>query len=135
MPHPSLALQKSVFAALVADAGVGAVVGDRIFDAAPRNAAFPYVTFGDTRVTDWSTGTGEGAEHRLALHVWSREPGKAECLAALEAIRAALHDAALDLDGHRLVNLRFEAADAGRERDGITWHGTARFRAVTEPAE
>lgn len=135
MTHPSLALQKAVFAALVADAGVGALIGDRIFDAAPRNAAFPYVTFGDVRVADWSTGSGEGAEHRLVLHVWSRERGKAECFAAIEAIRAALHEAALDLDGHVLVNLRFEAADVGQDRDGITWHGTARFRAVTEPAE
>lgn len=133
MTHPALALQKAVFAALVADAGVGAAIGDRIFDAAPRSAVFPYATFGDARVGDWSTGTEDGAEHRLVLHVWSREPGKAVCWAILEAIRSALHDAALDLDGHALVNLRFEAADVGQDRDGITWHGVARFRAVTEP--
>lgn len=132
MPHPSLALQKAVFAALVADANVGALVADRIFDAAPRNAAFPYLSFGDARIGDWSTGTEEGAEHRLALHVWSRERGKAECWALIEAVRAALHEAALDLDGHALVNLRFEAAEVGQDRDGITWRGTVRFRAVTE---
>jgi hypothetical protein len=134
MTHPSLALKKAVSAALVAAAGVGALVGDRIHDAPPRNAAFPYVTFGDARTGDWSTGTEEGAEHRLVLHVWSRERGKAECWAAVEAIRTALHDAPLDLDGHVLVNLRFEATDVGQDRDGITWHGVARFRAVTEPA-
>jgi hypothetical protein len=132
MPHPSLALQKAVFAALIADAGVGALVGDRIHDAAPRNAAFPYVTFGDARVADWSTGTEAGEEHRLTLYVWSRERGKAECWAAVEALRAALHEAALDLEGHALVNLRFEAADVGQDRDGITWRGVVRFRAVTE---
>ena len=133
MPHPSLALQKAVFAALVAGSGVGALIGDRIFDAAPRNATFPYATFGDARVTDWSTGTEDGAEHRLVLHLWSRERGKTEAWAAIEAIRATLHNAALDLDGHALANLRFEAADVGRDPDGITWHGIARFRAVTEP--
>jgi hypothetical protein len=132
MTHPSLALQKAVFAALVADAEVAATIGDRIHDAPPRNVAFPYATFGDARIGDWSTGTEEGVEHRLILHVWSRERGKAECWAILEAIRAALQDAALDLDGHALVNLRFEAADVGQDRDGITWHGVARFRAVTE---
>ena len=132
MPDASLSLQKAVYAALIADAGVGAVLGDRIFDAAPRNAAFPYATFGDARVGDWSTGTEDGAEHRLVVHVWSRERGKAECFAALDAIRTALHDAALDLDGHVLVGLRFEAAEVGLNRDGITWHGVARFRAVTE---
>ncbi|SDB31582.1 DUF3168 domain-containing protein [Bauldia litoralis] len=134
MTHPALALQKAVFAALVADGDVGAVLGDRIHDAPPRNATFPYASFGEARASDWSTGTEAGTEHRLTLQVWSRERGKAECWRALEAIRAALDDAALTLDGHALVNLRFEAAETRRERDGITWRGVARFRAVTEPA-
>ena len=133
MSAAGLALQKAIHAALVADAGVGALVGDRIFDVVPRAATFPYVTLGDARVADWSTGTEAGAEHRLALHVWSRERGKTECWAVLEALEAALHDAALALDGHALINLRVETADVGMDRDGITWHGVARLRAVTEP--
>ena len=132
MPHPALALTKAVYAALVADAGVGALVGDRIHDAAPRNAVFPYVGIGDVQTADWSTGTERGAEHRLTLHAWSRTPGKAEALAVLEAVRAALDDAALDLDGHALVSLRFDWASAARDPDGLTWHGVVRFRAVTE---
>ncbi len=44
-----------------------------------------------------------------------------------------LHDAALALDGHALVNLRCETADTMRDPDGITVHGRLRFRAVTEP--
>ncbi|MCB1500462.1 MAG: DUF3168 domain-containing protein [Bauldia sp.] len=134
MTSPALALQAAVHAALVADASVGAVVGDRIHDAPPRNAAFPFIALGEARTGDWSTGTEDGAEHRLVLHVWSRHRGKAECWTAIEAIRAALHEAALAVEGHRLVNLRFETADVGADRDGITWHGVARFRAVTEPA-
>lgn len=133
MTDASLALQKAVYATLLADAGVGAVIGDRVYDAAPRDTAFPYVTLGDIATSDWSTGSEAGAEHRVTLHAWSRGRGKAECAAILGAIEAALHDAALTLDGHTLVNLRFLAAEMRRERDGITWHGTARFRAVTEP--
>jgi len=132
MTHPSLALQKAVFAALVADGGVGALIGDRLYDAPPRDAGFPYASFGEARTLDWSTGTEEGAEHRLTLHVWSRERGKSECLAVMEAVEAALRDATLTLDGHALVNLGFEAADARRDPDGITWHGVLRFRGVTE---
>jgi Protein of unknown function (DUF3168) len=134
MTHPALALQKAVFAALVADSGVGALIGDRIYDAPPRDPAYPYASFGEARVLDWSTGTEQGAEHRLTLHVWSRERGKSECLAVMEAVDAVLDDAALALDGHALVNLRFETADARRDADGITWHGVMRFRAVTEAA-
>jgi hypothetical protein len=134
MTHPSLALQKAVFAALVADADVGGLIGDRIYDAAPRNATFPYLSFGEASVLDWSTGTEEGAEHRLVLHIWSRERGKKESYGIMAAITPVLHDATLTLDGHRLVNLRFAFGDAGRDADGITWHGVLRFRAVTEPA-
>jgi hypothetical protein len=128
----ALELQKAVFAVLTGDAGVGALVGDRIYDATPRKAQFPYLNFGSGRTDDWSTGTEEGEEHSLTLHAWSREPGKRETYQILEAVKAALHDTALDLDGHRLVNLRFESAQAARDPDGITWHGVMRFRAVTE---
>ena len=134
MTSATLALQKAIYAKLVADDAVGALVGDRIYDVAPRNAAFPYVTIGRATETDWSTGTEDGAEHRLTLDVWSRQHGRSECLAVAAAIRAALHDAALPLDGHALVNLRCEGIDTARDPDGITFHGVLRFRAVTEPA-
>lgn len=134
MTHAALALQKAIFLALVADGGVGALTGDRIHDAPPRAAAFPYVQFGEARMRDWSTGTEEGGEHRVTLHVWSRERGKAECWAVMDAVQAALHDADLALDGHGLVNLRIETAEARRDGDGVTWHGVMRFRAVTEAA-
>ena len=133
MSAAGLALQTAIHAALVADAGIGAIVGDRIFDAVPRVATFPYVTLGDARAADWSTGTEPGAEHRVTLHVWSRARGKSECWAVLAALQAVLHDAALALEGHALINLRVEAADVGMDRDGITWHGVVRLRAVTEP--
>ncbi len=133
MTSSALALQKAVYAALVADDGVGALIGDRIYDVAPRNAVVPYATFGQMTATDWSTGTEDGTEHRLTLDVWSRQGGKSECHAIATAIRAALNDAALALDGHALVNLRFETADVARDPDGITFHARLRFRAVTEP--
>ena len=133
MTHPTLALQKAVVAALLADGAVGGLIADRIYDAPPRDAVFPYLTIGQTTAADWSTATEAGREHRLTLHVWSRQRGKRQCYQIMEAIEAALHDAALGLDGHALVNLRFEFADTGRDRDGITYHGVVRFRAVTEP--
>jgi hypothetical protein len=132
MPHPSLALQKAVVAALAADAALAAIIDDRVHDGPPRNAEFPYVAIGQASLADWSTGTEAGAEHRLLIDVWSREPGKRQCYEIMDAIEAALHDAALTLDGHTLVNLRFEFADARRDPDGITYHGVVRFRAVTE---
>jgi hypothetical protein len=133
MTSATLALQKAIYAALVADEGVGVLIGDRIYDIAPRNAAFPYVTLGRVSEIDWSTGTEDGAEHRLTLDVWSRQHGKSECHAIAAAIRTALNDAALPLDGHALVGLRCQSIDTQRDPDGITFHGVMRFQAVTEP--
>ncbi len=49
----------------------------------------------------------------------------------LSAVYDALHDAALTVTGHDLINIRFVFADAFRRSDGETYQGVARFRAVT----
>ena len=129
----SLALQQAIFAVLTTDATLTTLLGGpRVHDGAPRGAAFPYVTFGQSRLIDWSTGTEAGDEHAVTLHAWSRTPGKKETLAILAAIRATLHDQPLTLSGYSLINLRLDFAEARREPDGETWHGLLRFRAVTE---
>jgi hypothetical protein len=110
-----------------------ALGGPRVYDDVPERAQFPYVTIGQTTERDWSAGSEDGSEHTLTLHVWSRAAGRKEANAVIAAARAALHDATLVLDGHRLINLRHEFSDARRDPDGETFHGTARFRAVTEP--
>ena len=52
----------------------------------------------------------------------------------MDAARAALHDRALPLDGHALVNLRLEFSEVRFDDDQSVYHGLLRFRAVTEPA-
>jgi hypothetical protein len=134
MSSPAWELQKAIYATLIADAPLVALLGGtRIYDDVPRGAAFPYVTFGPSTARDWSTGTESGSEHLLTLRVWSKAGGEKEVHLVLDAIRAALHEASLTLTGHRLVSLRHETSDATREPDGETYHGTARFRALTEP--
>lgn len=134
MADASFALQQAFHARLTADAPLLALLGGpRIYDDVPQCAEFPYVTFGQSTERDWSTGSEDGREHTVTLHVWSRAHGRKEAVAVLAAARAALHDNSLTLVGHRLVNLRHEFSDARRDTDGETYHGTARFRAVTEP--
>ncbi|MFZ3035382.1 MAG: DUF3168 domain-containing protein [Parvibaculum sp.] len=127
-----LALQKALFEKLAGDAGVTALVGARLHDNPPGDVTFPYLTLGEAQVDDWSDDGQEGAEHRLSLYVFSRVGGRAEAKAVMGAVNAALHDAALTLEGHRLINLRFQSAETRQENDGATWRGTIRFRAVTE---
>lgn len=134
MPTASWSLQRAIYDTLSADAAIiGALGGTRIFDDVPQRSAFPYLTLGQSTLRDWSTGTEEGEEHQLTLHVWSRAEGRRETHELMATVRTALHDQPIALDGHHLVNLRHELSEARREPDGETYHGIVRFRAVTEP--
>ena len=128
MTSAAIELQKAVFAALT-----GALGGPGVYDIAPTNAPFPYITFGRTTVQDWDTGTESGSEHLFTLHVWSKARGKSEALGIMEMIRGRLHDGALAMAGHRLVNLRLDFQEARFDDDLALHHGIIRFRAVTEP--
>jgi hypothetical protein len=135
MPSASWALQQAIFARLTADATLLALLGGaRVYDDVPQGADFPYLTLGQSIARDWSTGSEDGHEHVLTLHVWSRANGKREAVEILGTVRTALHDTALTLSGHRLINLRHEHTEARRDPDADIYHGIARFRAVTEPA-
>ena len=121
-------LQKAIYERLAGDSALAALVGIRIHDNPPGDAALPYLTLGENETRAWPGGR----EHRLSFHVFSRGGGRAEAKSIMAAVEAALHDAALTLEGHALVNLRFLDAATRREADGTTWRGTIRFRAVTE---
>ncbi len=134
MSSASYELQKAIYTALSAHAPLITLLGaPRIYDDVPRDAAFPYVTLGETSVADWSTGSEDGLEHLMTLHVWSRATGEREVHLIMSVLRERLHDGALTIAGHRLVNLRQEFQGTRRDGDGETYHGIARYRAVTEP--
>ena len=134
MAHPSAELQTSIFRTLTADAGLTALLGGpKIFDHVPERATYPYLTFGRTTVVDWSTGTEDGSEHILTLHVWAKGGGKQETYQIMDQVSNRLHDQPIALDGLRLVNLQLQFAEARLESESTTYHGILRFRAVTEP--
>lgn len=132
----SWALQRSLYQALANSLELVSLLGGvRVYDDAPQSAPYPVITLGQSVIRDWSTGTEDGAEHSLTLHVWSRAGGKKQMQEIIEAIRSALHDQPLVLQDHYLVNLRHEFSEARLDPDGDTFHGVVRYRAVTEPAQ
>ena len=134
MTDPGWALQKAVYGALTKDAGVRAALGGpHIYDHVPRKTALPYVTFARSVVRDASSGGDAAYEHTLVLNVWAPATGAKKTAAVMAALRRALHDAALDLDGHHLVNLRHVVSEIRRIGDGERLNGVVQFRAVTEP--
>jgi len=127
------ALQEAVFAALSADAALEALLGgERVFDGAPRNAEASYVHLGEFSARDWSTATEAGMEILFAIVVWSRTLGRSEGFLIADRVVAVLHDAALTLDGFRLVNLRHVATETARVEKPEGRRAVASFRAVVE---
>ena len=136
MTAASWALQRSIYQALTGSSELTSLLGgDRIYSDAPPAAQFPFITLGQTVNLDWSTGTEDGTEHSLTLHVWSRAGSANEVHEILEVIRMVLHNQALALEDHDLVNLRHEFMEARLDPDGETMHGIVRYRAVTEPMQ
>lgn len=131
-------LQKAFHAALAADAGLTALVTG-VFDSVPEGQPFPYLVIGEDRVRARSSKSFEGAEHELAFHAWSRLDdagagglGRRQVKEILAALWSALQGPWPAPEGHALVNLSFLSSETRREPDGLTWHGIARYRAVTE---
>ena len=132
----SCSLQRGVYQALAGSVDLTTLLGGiHVYDDAPQAAPYPFITLGQSVVRDWSTGTEDGAEHDLTLHVWSRSGGKKQVHQIIEAIRTVLHDQSLALSDHHLVNLRHELSEARLDPDGDTVHGIVRYRAVTKPAQ
>lgn len=129
------ALVAAVRAAAMEDAGVKALLGDpaRIYDDAPPDAVFPYVSLGRVESRAADAGGVEALEHAVTLHVWSRYGGRAEALEIVAALRAKLHGADLTIDGRKLVLLLVTFTDIFRSGDVRTTHGVLRLRAITEP--
>ena len=125
------ALQAAVHTALAGDATLQGLIGNpaRVYDHVPQDSVFPYVVTGEARAKPFDTATTDGMAVDLAIHTWSRYRGSKE---TKDLVNAVLDDAGLTVTGHTLVSLRFDSAETKTDKDGLTRHGTLRFRAVTQ---
>lgn len=128
---PERALAAALRAAAQGDAGVAAILGNRLYDDRPPEPVYPFLTLGRVETRPSSP---DALEHAVTLHVWSRHGGRAEALDAIAALRAALDGATLSMPGRRLVLLVATFADVFRAGDGRTTHGVLRLKAITEAA-
>jgi hypothetical protein len=134
MPASALALQQAIYTTLITTPALTtALGGPHIHDEVPQPPAFPYVSFGPSTIEDEDTSTEHADRHMFALHIWSRGRGRKEIHTLVDLVRMALHDHALTLSGHRLINMRHDKTETRRLTDGETIHSTLHFNAVTEP--
>lgn len=124
MTSASVELQTVIYQTLVADAEVGALVGDRIYDGRPDTATFPCVTFGPIDSIEDDKSCITGRVETVQLDVWSRDQGRMRpCKEICDAVKAALHRAELSMTVNALVRIEITGVRVFLDPDGITAHG------------
>ncbi len=104
----------------------------RLYDDPPEDPLFPYLTYGPIRSEDNSADGARLTVHMMTLHVWSRYTGRAEALALMGTIAAAINSAPLTLETATLVSRHIIYTDIFRASDGLTLHGILRLRVSTD---
>ena len=132
MSSPSLALQEAMRTALLAHAPLRLLLGGaHVHEELPRGARPPFVLFETIETRDWSVADQKAHEHFVALSVKTNSRSRRLAQQVLDEIETVLDGAALNLAGHRLVNLRLTFWSVTRQ--GESYGANLRFRAATEP--
>jgi hypothetical protein len=131
----STALQDAVIAALRADPGVTAIVGQRSYDVPPADPVYPFISLGPA---DMLTGRQDGYRswvETFQVDCWTEDQRRRQPVKALrDAVIDALDQADLDLQSYGLSSLDLVLSRVMDDPDGITKHAVLQFTAqVTGP--
>jgi len=132
--HAANALRTAVRSALLTHSGIMDSISG-IYDTAPAPAQYPYITFGDDRLSAWSTQSFNGVQHDLLLNCWSDRDDFSVLYALHSLIRSHLLTVPLSMENHDLVTFymleeRFIADRRRKKRLGVL-----RYRALSHPSE
>ena len=126
-------LQTAVFEALKADVAVSAIIDDRVYDRMPSDGDYPCVTFGPSQSVPEDLNCIAVRFDTLQLDCWSVDQGRLGPVRDLaDAVKAALHNADLDLATHALARLTVEQMRVFLDPDGVTGHGVVVLEALIE---
>lgn len=130
MTWAPLETQKTLYEALTGDAPLMALITG-VFDSAavPQGQAYPYVTIGETPMTERSNHTTRGFASELLIHVWYQNPGRGrkkvqEIQAEIDRI---LHAVNICIDGWNIISFRQTLVEVLIDPDNVTLHGIQRF--------
>jgi len=131
----ALAMQKGLRAALVANAGVTAIVSTRVYDEPPQAVTFPYLRFDQITANAFDTDSTVGSAVDITIEANSRSAsGRVEAVQMVEAVRAALHrqEANVTVTGFTLVELIFQTYSVTRDTDGRGYTAVIALQALLE---
>lgn len=134
MSDPSLELQAAIVGKLKADAGVQAVVGQRVYDEVPPNPTFPYISIGDNQVLPDKADCIDGTEIFWQLDGWARDQTFPMVKSISKAVVAALDDQEITVTGYAVIVCEINTINYLHDPDGITRHAAINFRFLIQAA-
>ncbi|MDZ7822838.1 MAG: DUF3168 domain-containing protein [Ahrensia sp.] len=136
----ALDLQNALFDLLSNDAALAVLLGGpKIYDTPPKQAAFPYVSFGPLSAVDWSTSDDFGSAYIVTLNCWSGTAGRKQVLRIADRVTAALNGASAQaLEFGQSANAKIilvQPVGMSVENDAATKaiRATLRTRILVEP--
>lgn len=131
--HVAIALQKAIYEALIADAGLLAELGGAfVFDSVPINQDLPFVQFGKISSTDWSTNSDRGEEHEIAILIWSCHKGRKQLLDLAQICEDAITSLFGIHEGHHIIDMQLTETVSQHDVKSGNFKATLTFRCVTE---
>jgi hypothetical protein len=128
MSDPSLELQAAIVSRLKGNAGVTAVVSQRVYDEVPANPTFPYISIGDNQVLPDKADCIDGTEVFWQLDGWARDPHFPTCKQISKAVIAAMDDLPLTISSYANIVCELNTVNYLHDPDGITRHVAINFR-------
>ena len=132
MADRTLEIQKAVVAALLADNGVSALVGPRVYDRPPANVVLPYIRLESVVRAPFDAQDLRGSDLVLRINTYSRAIGRVECRRILAAMNDALHFSNLSLDAGQSVYARVSGSRDFEDADGVTTVGVIDLSVITD---
>ncbi|MDW9781815.1 DUF3168 domain-containing protein [Sinorhizobium meliloti] len=134
---PTFELTAAVISRLKADAAVSSFVGARIYDRPPDGTISPpYISLGPSDALTDDAECIDGVEVTMQIDCWSWGSdgafGSAEVRKIAGAVRAALHEADLNLPNNALASIRHRITRYQRESDNTTNRAIISMTATVE---
>lgn len=126
-------LQELIYNRLISDAGVSAIVGDKVFDRAKPRAAAPYISFGPSDGVPDDAECITGRVETMQIDCWSdSQGGKSQAKRLVDAVKSSLHEWAGTLAVNALVEMRVVLWRVFDDPDGVISHGVVTVEAMIE---
>ena len=104
----------------------------RLYDHAPEDPIYPYLTYGAMRSEDISADETVLSAHTVNLHIWSRYSGRREVVTILTELTRVLQASSLVLEDAKQVSANIVYTDIFRTPDARTLHGILRVNYIIQ---